>query len=280
MFFIILLIILGAFLYFVLKSYNTLQGQAQFIKSSLSNISVSLQKKVNLINQLIDIVKNYQEGEQLVHLTVSKDATRTNDIVAGQRDAQVALMGIQGFSQRYPDLKANEQYQSLMHSIKSIEDEISKQREIFNHHVRQYNTTRGSIPTIFIANALKFSEAPYLDFSIENMEQNLLKNFNTDSSEHLNALLSSAKNNLVDGSKSIANKALETSKRIIDSEQVQNLKDNAVAKYQEITDKNAHTTAKSSEQVTPNVTEGNIPSIDTTLSTTESDSTLQNNNKE
>ncbi len=278
MFFIILLIILGAFLYFVLKSYNTLQGQAQFIKSSLSNISVSLQKKVNLINQLIDIVKNYQEGEQLVHLTVSKDATRTNDIVTGQRDAQVALMGIQGFSQRYPDLKANEQYQSLMHSIKSIEDEISKQREIFNHHVREYNTTRGSIPTIFIANALKFSEAPYLDFSIENMEQNLLKNFNTDSSEHLNALLSSAKSNLVDSSKSIANKALETSKRIIDSEQVQNLKNNAVAKYQEITDKNNSASSAPTNE-SANTTEDNITPADTALTTTESDSTIQNNNK-
>ncbi|WP_227541480.1 hypothetical protein [Acinetobacter colistiniresistens] len=60
-------------MYLLLKAYNTLQAKAEFIKSSLSNISVSLQKKVNLINQLIDVVKNYQDGEQLLHLTISKD---------------------------------------------------------------------------------------------------------------------------------------------------------------------------------------------------------------
>lgn len=224
-------------IYLLFKVYNTLQAKAEFIKSSLSNISVSLQKKVNLINQLIDVVKNYQDGEQLLHLTISKDTTKANEIVSGQRESQVALMGIQGLVQRYPDLKANEQYQSLMQSIKAVEDEIAHQRETFNHYVREYNTKRGSIPTVFIANALKFSEAPYLDFSVENTEQNILKDFHTDSAEHLTALLGTAKSSLVEGSKTFANKALDTSKRMLESEQVQNLKESAVSKYQRMTEK-------------------------------------------
>ena len=48
--------------------------------------------------------------------------------------------------------------------------------------------------------------------------------------------MGSAKNSLVDGSKALANKAFDTSKRILESEQVQNLKESAVSKYQQITD--------------------------------------------
>ncbi|WP_151750529.1 LemA family protein [Acinetobacter sp. TUM15131] len=240
-------------MYLLLKAYNTLQAKAEFIKSSLSNISVSLQKKVNLINQLIDVVKNYQDGEQLLHLTISKDVTKANEIVSGQRESQVALMGIQGLVQRYPDLKANEQYQSLMQSIKAVEDEIGHQRETFNHYVREYNTKRGSIPTVFIANALKFSEAPYLDFSVENTEQHILKDFHTDSAEHLTALLGSAKTSLLDGSKTLANKALDTSKRILESEQVQNLKESAVSKYQQMIDKPNQLEQNTEEEVSDTI---------------------------
>ena len=53
----ILLIIVVAVIYLALTSYNTLQRKAQDIKEALSNISVSISKKVNLINQLMDVVK-------------------------------------------------------------------------------------------------------------------------------------------------------------------------------------------------------------------------------
>lgn len=69
----ILLIIVVAVIYLALTSYNTLQRKAQDIKEALSNISVSISKKVNLINQLMDVVKGYQASEQLVHLSVAKE---------------------------------------------------------------------------------------------------------------------------------------------------------------------------------------------------------------
>lgn len=77
------------------------------------------------------------------------------------------------------------------------EAEIAQWRNEYNARVKGYNTLRSSIPTIFIANGLGFSEAPYLDLSVENAEQNILKDFKTDDGERLNALFKSAKDNIV-----------------------------------------------------------------------------------
>lgn len=231
----IFIIIIVLLIFFIFTSYNKLQRSAQRVKECLSNISVSLQKKVNLVNQLIDVVKNYQDGEQLVHLSISRNATQS-DLVSSQLEANRALIGVQGFLQRFPELKANEQYSHLMQSINNIENEVSYQRERYNEAVREYNTQRSTIPTVFIANALKFPEAPYLDFSQENIEQNILKDFNTNSSEHLNALLSSATNSLKEGSKTIVNKAVETGRKISENETVQDLKARSSEKLTELKD--------------------------------------------
>lgn len=232
MFYIFIIIILFV-LYFVFTSYNKLQRSAQQIKAALSNISVSLQKKVNLVNQLIDIVKNYQDGEQLLHLTISKNATQS-EVATNQHEANRALIGVQGFIQRFPELKANEQYNHLMHSIDKIENEVSHQREKYNEAVREYNSLRSTVPTVFIASLLKFPEAPYLDFTQENIEQTILKDFNTNSGEHLNALLDSTKNNLIQGSKTMINKAVETSKKIGENEAIQDLRHKSMEKIAEL----------------------------------------------
>ncbi len=229
----VLLAIVVFAIYQALKSYNTLQRHAQEIKEALSNISVSLSKKVSLINQLMDVVKGYQQSEQLVHLTVAKD-TGMNAIYSNYKDSNMMLTNLQGMAERYPELKADQQYHRLISNIEMCEAEIAQWRNEYNARVKHYNTLRSSIPTIFIANGLGFSEAPYLDLTVENAEQTLLKDFKTDDGERLNALFKSAKDNLVEGSKSLASssktaldKATDAGKKLAASEQVQGLVDKA-----------------------------------------------------
>ena len=76
-------------------------------------------------------------------------------------EANKALIGVQEFIQKFPELKANEQYNQL---IQSINNEVSSQREKYNESVRS------TIP-----NVLQFPESPYLDFMQENMEHTILK---------------------------------------------------------------------------------------------------------
>ena len=229
----ILLAIVIFIIYQVLKSYNTLQHKAQEIKEALSNISVSISKKVNLINQLMDVVKGYQASEQLVHLTVAKE-TGMNAIYSNYQDSNMMLTNLQGMAERYPDLKADQQYHRLISNIELCEAEISQWRNAYNERVKFYNTFRSSIPTIFIANGMGFSEAPYLDLTVENAEQTILKDFKTDDGERLNALFKSTKDNIVEGSKSLAStsktvlhKATDAGKKLAASEQVQGLVEKA-----------------------------------------------------
>ncbi len=79
-----------------------------------------------------------------------------------------------------------------------------------------------------------FSEAPYLDLSVENAEHHILKDFKTDDGERLNALFKSAKENIVEGSKSLASsskvamdRASDAGKKIAASDQVQGLVEKA-----------------------------------------------------
>jgi hypothetical protein len=204
----LLLLIAIAILFFLFKSYNVLQRSSQEVKASMSNISVSMQRKVNLINQLVDVTKNYQDSETLIHLKIAQDANQTQ-ILSTQQDANRTLLGVQGLMSRFPDLKANEQYINLMHSIDTVEKEVSIQREKYNHAAKEFNTIRSVIPTVFVANILKFPSAPYLDYSQENMEHTILKDFNTDSSERLNELFGSAKAQISNNTKKIIDKGLE-----------------------------------------------------------------------
>lgn len=225
--FIILLVIIAAIGYVFLNAYNSLQRKAQEIRESLSNISVTMSKKVSLINQLMDVVKNYQESEQLTHLSVVKE-TGVNAIYSSYKNANTMMTNLQGMAERYPELKSDQQYHRLISNIENIEQEVSSCRKLYNSKVKDYNTTRSSIPTIFVANALGFSNAPYLDFTIE--EETLLKEFKTDDGERLNALLNTAKNNIKGSSKTLAisskdaiNKATIAGKKIIKSDQARDL---------------------------------------------------------
>ena len=72
MFSLLVILVIVAIIFAVI-SYNTLQKMAQNVRESASNVQVAISKKLSLVNQLIEVVKNYQAGEQLVQLKVSQD---------------------------------------------------------------------------------------------------------------------------------------------------------------------------------------------------------------
>lgn len=202
-----LIFILAIILGFAAYSYNVLQKLAQEVREKSSNCQVIISKKLSLINQLIDVVKNYQEGEQLVQLKVSNDNTTAAMMNAYQQSGSV-LSTIQGMSERFPNLKANEQYHRLISNIEICEKEIQQTREKYNKSVKEYNTKRLGIPTIFIARSIGFSEAPYLQFDISGAtDVTSLKEFKTDDGARLQELLSGAGNKIGSATKALANQA-------------------------------------------------------------------------
>lgn len=213
-----------------LFSYNALRSLSEGIRESWSNIGVVAKKQVALVNQLIDVVKGYQESEKLVMLKVSDDIISTASVAAVAQQSGTVLSAVNGLAQRFPELKANEQYQRLIDSIQRCEQDLEEARRKYNNAVKSYNTRRSSLPQVLFASTIGFKAAPYLEF--QNNDPNIanvgtMQGFSTDEDgERLNQLLgaagSSAKRlgeRALSGGKELATKALEGSKVLAEQAQ-------------------------------------------------------------
>lgn len=159
------------------RTYNKLQTNMQSIREQLSNLQAALKKRVDLANQVVDIAQGYGEHEKLSHLAVSK--------------GNQAMDSMRALSQAFPDLKANQTYQTLMVQLEGLEETILQRRESYNASVRYYNSYRNGVPTIFIAKKLSFSIAPYYELEDPDFMEKV-KLFERDDSEALQQLIESS----------------------------------------------------------------------------------------
>ena len=214
-----LLVVLGVV---ALLGYNALRHLSEAIKEAWSNIGVTAKKQVSLINQLIEVVKGYQESEKFVMLKVSDDVSSAAGVAQLYQQSGVVMSSISGMAQKFPELKANDQYQRLIDSIQACESQLENVRQSYNSAVKVYNSKRSSIPHVFYASTLGFKVAPYLEFSGNEISANVgaMQSFTSDADgDRLNALLSSAGSSALklggkafNSGATIATKALESGK--------------------------------------------------------------------
>jgi hypothetical protein len=198
--------------------YNKLRALSESIRECWSNIGVVGKKQASLVNQLIDVVKGYQESEKLVVLKVSDDMSSATQLAQMHQQSGMVLSAVGGMVQKFPELKSNQQYQRLIDSIQTCEAQLESSRQKYNAAVKAYNVERSSIPHVFYAATLGFKNAPYLEFDDASpiMEVGSIKTFSSDQDgEHLKKLLGNAGNTLVD----VSNKVLESTKAIAGSAQ-------------------------------------------------------------
>lgn len=172
----LLLVALIALVVWVVGIYNKLQSMMQDIREQLSNLQAAFKKRIDLSNQIIDIASGYSEHEKLTYMTVTKSNQAVEKMMA--------------LSQAYPDLKANQTYQTLMTQLEGLEATLLERRERYNAKVKLYNSYRNSFPNVLIAGRLSFDVAPF--FEIEDPDfANKMKVFQRDDTEALQSLLSS-----------------------------------------------------------------------------------------
>lgn len=174
--FLLLLLVLAAVIaLWVVSQYNKLQAAMQSIRESLSNLQASMKKRVDLANQIIDIASGYGEHEKLTYVSLS------NNI-------EGAMERVSALAQNYPQLRANETYQTLMGQLERLEQTIFERREHYNQRVKAYNVMRNSFPTVLVASKLNFDTAPYFDIDdAESLEK--VKLFERDDTEALRLAL-------------------------------------------------------------------------------------------
>ena len=151
-----LFFIVGVLIYAVIL-YNGLVRLRNENDRAWANIDVLLKQRHDEIPNLVETVKGYMQHEQQTLLAVTEArADSMNASSVGQKalaDFKVAsaLHGLFAVAEKYPQLKANENFLKLQNRITELEERIADRREFFNDDVNTYNTRIGQIPDVFVA---------------------------------------------------------------------------------------------------------------------------------
>ncbi len=176
----IFIIVLGATIaYICVDAYNRLVVQRNRYKNAYAQIDVQLQRRYDLIPNLVNTAKGYlaHERETLEAVILARNAAISASVRAasnpGDRtvmqnlsQAEGALTGTLGklfaLGESYPDLKADGTMMQLMEELTSTENRVGFARQAFNDAVTLYNTTKEAFPSNIVANQFGFSSAELL----------------------------------------------------------------------------------------------------------------------
>ena len=166
-------IVLGVVVLLVLAavvSYNRFVNQRNLIRNAWSNIDTELQRRYDLIPNLVETVKGYatHERETLDAVTQARaGAVAATGSPAQQAAAEGPLVGalrqLFAVSERYPDLKANRNFLSLQHELAVTEDRLQAARRFYNANVQDYNRRVESFPSNLIARQFTFTQEQFFE---------------------------------------------------------------------------------------------------------------------
>ena len=174
--FLVILVVLavGIGLYAV-SLYNGFARDRNMIQESWRQIDVELNRRYDLIPNLVETVRGYAAHERntLEQITALRNQARalagqTHGEPSQQRAAveQQLTQAVQGLLvtvEAYPDLKSNTNFLQLQRELTDTEDRIAAARRFYNANVRDYNTRVESVPSNLIANFAKFEKATYFE---------------------------------------------------------------------------------------------------------------------
>jgi LemA protein len=165
--FIIIAALAAILLFLLLKTYNSLVRMRNAVRNGWSDIDVQLTRRHDLVPNLVESVRGYMahERETLEAVTQARaQAVTTSGADLGTRAvAEMALTGAVGnlfaVAERYPTLKASQQFLLLQEQLTSTENRIAYARQHYNECVRRYNTSLAEFPRNMLAPMMGFSAA-------------------------------------------------------------------------------------------------------------------------
>ena len=180
----IALIIVVLLIVAIIGIYNNLVRLRQKVKNSWSQIDVQLQRRFDLIPNLIETVKGYMKHEEEVLTRVAE--LRTSWANAGSvaekanldNELSGALKTIMAVSENYPDLKASQNFSELQQELQNTENKISFSRQFYNDSVTMYNTKLEVVPSNIIASMFGFKPEELFKAESEEARKNVKVDFN------------------------------------------------------------------------------------------------------
>jgi len=164
---IIIIAIAALALIFLLSTYNRLVRMRNNLRNAWSDIDVQLTRRHDLVPNLVESVKGYMTHERQTLEAVTQarsNAMRSGADIATRGMAEMALTGavnnLLATAERYPDLKASQNFMLLQEQLTSTENRIAFARQHYNETVRQFNTAIAEFPRNVVAGMFGFSTAP------------------------------------------------------------------------------------------------------------------------
>lgn len=173
---VVVLVLLALLARWGIFKYNGLVDIDQNVKSQWSQVENQYQRRSDLIPNLVNVVKGYatHERETLEGVITARSKATSTTINASDMDEATlkrfqqsqdalssALSRLLVVAEKYPDLKANEQFLDLSKQLEGTENRIATARRDFNNAAQEYNTKRNKFPTVIIAGITGFRERPY-----------------------------------------------------------------------------------------------------------------------
>lgn len=172
----ILIVIILIPLSYLKGTYNTLVTMDEGVKAAWAQVENQLQRRYDLIPNLVETVKGYAAHEKEVFIKVTEarskvaGAASISDKISANNQLSSALARLLVVVERYPDLKANTNFIRLQDELAGTENRISVERRRFNETVRIYNTKIRSFPTNIIAGMFGFEKATFFEVPKERQE--------------------------------------------------------------------------------------------------------------
>ncbi len=172
---ILALLILIPFMY-LKGTYNSLVTMDESVKGAWAQVENQLQRRYDLIPNLVETVKGYASHEKEVFVKVTEarskvaGAANISDKIQANNQLSSALSRLLVVVERYPELKANTNFVRLQDELAGTENRIAVERRRFNETVKAYNIKIRSFPTNIIAGMFGFEKAAFFDVPQERQE--------------------------------------------------------------------------------------------------------------
>lgn len=154
----------------LLVSYNRFVRQRNLVRDSWANVDAELQRRYDLIPNLVRTVQGYADHERQIFEHVAAARARAlaetgsparaaeaeNELVRGVRS-------VLGLAEAYPDLKASHNFLELQRELAITEDRIQAARRFYNANVRDLNIRVQAVPSNLVARWFGFKEADYFE---------------------------------------------------------------------------------------------------------------------
>ncbi|MCW8919249.1 MAG: LemA family protein [Gammaproteobacteria bacterium] len=184
----IVLGVIAVLVIYLIVIYNGLVALRNKIENGFSQIDVQLQRRYDLIPNLVETAKGYMahERETLEAVIQARNAAQSaakraegnpidgaaiRDLAGAEAVLGSAMGKFFALAEAYPDLKANQNMMQLQEELASTENRIAFARQAYNDAVMHYNTKRESFPDLLIANNFGFKEAQMLELEDKEARQ-------------------------------------------------------------------------------------------------------------